>query len=1767
MKRICLILLATMMMLFASTQAYCQKIQMNSGKCYKFRLTQKQMRDAIRGEQTHNQRQACLRNLVGVYDIDSFPVNDSTLGQWAWVKQDANNITVRYFNNPPFKVKVYGDALIGGVIRKNRVFVAIVPDSAMKCDIRKAKVRIRSLDRLFEYSLWSKLKWSERDGGFVGNVSTNRDGLEVEVELDGYIDRTSLDYRSYHRRWTARRRSTWQPEMSWGVTDKYMYKPGETVKWKFVMTDKKGKPCKGKAVVILNHDTVYSGNVDKQGAIYGETMLADSFNLKSGSPFSLLAKVGKYENRLYCTYKDYELKSLTVTADVEKYEVVHGDTIKVKVKAADERGKPVMQGKVYGSWMVGYVNGIEGDMVQFSKEGTPLDTLEIRNGEAVLEIPTAEMPAADFRVEVVWKMRTAEGEEESGLEYVTCEYPSAKLRGTEASSSIGQRGTEASSSAELRDTEKQYFITCRNLADSVEFWFDGYGEMFNWVVLRNGKEMASGRDTLLDWKTNEAGMADYTCVVVKDGKTWNKTINHSSDMLKVTVEQKNKINPGEEDEITVRVTDSKGRPVADADITALAATSKLGYNIDSPRLKVKSKYKCDDIATYEQKYLYDYVLLDKQLTELIEADKNQYWKLMNAKDSIVVVETPSSVGSQIVPVLVRNGMPLPVTRVMINDKTYVPMTSNRYVAAPRLGKNYVCFCTGDTLYIAYPEINDTLPLKRWIGIPAECCKKIACSMEKEALIIPQMLSMVKDMEGRGMPFLLKDGEIIPLISENASHVVGNGTVAVGAVNLDSVVSRENIVIGSDRTVSLWHEPTVMQYESFIREKIDMGVKISDVSLDDSLCTIEELRQEWIKKLDEMRGQELDRGALSYVKRGCEVRLVQNEGERHPVQVCYREKGSAEWITIPLWYEIMKLETVDPSAELRGTGASSEGREYEILFMYEGGVTRLVNVQTSEKNIIYVRSSCLDGEGVVDKKLEYEMRKRMEEKCEKESEKYRSTIASGYTVSGQVVYENGEPLVGAAVQVEGTNIGTVVDINGRFTINVPIGKRVLVFSMIGMQTVSAVARNGMTVTMKEDNEAIEEVMAVSYGASRKKSIPYAMAGEVAGVQVVDADGMPGTNSSVFIRDMGSVNSSTEPLYVVNGVPFDGDILSLDPSLIASTTVLKDGTATSLYGSRGANGVILITTAGGGQTMDASLPYEIDMRENFNDVAFFVPDCRTDKEGMAVVNVKYPDDLTSWSEWFVAVKGQQRGVARSIVKAEKQHEAKLNMPRFAVEGDSVGAVGIGVDRTNGEFVSDTLHTVAEGDSLCMQFSYKTDGEKRCVKVYPQGLKMIEGSYHLMDSDATVTLAYKPEYGEMKVGVFGDARDMMMASVERVAEQDWCGSNDFMANRLKALRMLPKTEERSREIEKIEKTLRKNRGENGMWCWWGKPSAKQRGTVADMWVTQRVLEVLGVSENESALEAELALRREQYREKWNLLLEVASLYKIMGHEETAKEIAMTIPDDSIKSTALRIDKQMIEGREVRFDTMRHVTYTDGSYYSSRDGNSPWQCVTCEEVSTSLQAYRYFLNKNEKEECRNIKRWLLQYAFKGFLSEWMEMQVVSTLWNGQPVEMKDVLYQISVGGKALSGLPYHTTVNSEIEVEYKGRRDVYISTEQNWWNKAPMAQGNGMSIYTLYNSGVITVDVTVEKTAENVIVSVPIPAGCSYADDQSWSNSEMYREEYRDRVNIYCYQLREGRHTFKVRLNERYPGVYTINPAQVRLVDYPVFNANNELKKVEIK
>ena len=227
------------------------------------------------------------------------------------------------------------------------------------------------------------------------------------------------------------------------------------------------------------------------------------------------------------------------------------------------------------------------------------------------------------------------------------------------------------------------------------------------------------------------------------------------------------------------------------------------------------------------------------------------------------------------------------------------------------------------------------------------------------------------------------------------------------------------------------------------------------------------------------------------------------------------------------------------------------------------------------------------------------------------------FGQGKTVSGRVIDENNEPAIGASIQVKGAEtVGTISDFDGNFTITLPSGTTHLIISYVGYTTVEQKAEDGMVVRLTTDAEVLDEVMVVAYGTSTKKAfggsatavkaetlekknptdVSKALAGEVAGVQVVSTSGQPGTSATIRIRGIGSINASTAPLYVVDGIPFDGDISSLDPNDIATMTVLKDATATALYGSRGANGVILYTTKKG--TSGSSGRIEVDVKYGAN-----------------------------------------------------------------------------------------------------------------------------------------------------------------------------------------------------------------------------------------------------------------------------------------------------------------------------------------------------------------------------------------------------------------------------------------------------------------------------------------------------------------------------------------------------------------------------------------
>ena len=210
-----------------------------------------------------------------------------------------------------------------------------------------------------------------------------------------------------------------------------------------------------------------------------------------------------------------------------------------------------------------------------------------------------------------------------------------------------------------------------------------------------------------------------------------------------------------------------------------------------------------------------------------------------------------------------------------------------------------------------------------------------------------------------------------------------------------------------------------------------------------------------------------------------------------------------------------------------------------------------------------------------------------------------------TIKGTVISaDDGEPLPGASVKILGEKTGTITNIDGEFTIEVPDGNTRLEFSHIGMKSRIIRGRTGMRIALDSDNQLLDEVMVVAYGTAKKSSFTGsaamvksediakmqvnnpvdALRGKVAGVQLTNSSGAPGqTSPTIRIRGINSINAGTAPLYVIDGVPTGSnfDLNNLNAQDIESMSVLKDAAASALYGARGANGVILITTKKGRQ----------------------------------------------------------------------------------------------------------------------------------------------------------------------------------------------------------------------------------------------------------------------------------------------------------------------------------------------------------------------------------------------------------------------------------------------------------------------------------------------------------------------------------------------------------------------------------------------------------
>jgi TonB-dependent SusC/RagA subfamily outer membrane receptor len=229
-----------------------------------------------------------------------------------------------------------------------------------------------------------------------------------------------------------------------------------------------------------------------------------------------------------------------------------------------------------------------------------------------------------------------------------------------------------------------------------------------------------------------------------------------------------------------------------------------------------------------------------------------------------------------------------------------------------------------------------------------------------------------------------------------------------------------------------------------------------------------------------------------------------------------------------------------------------------------------------------------------------------------------------SINGKVISaEDGSPIPGVTVMVKGTNQGTITDVDGNFSLSVPPDAEKLVFSFVGMLTQEVNIQDNLKIEMEQDVVGLDEVVVLGYGTSSKRAltgsiqkissesfttntssnVAVALQGRASGVQITQSNGAPGADVNIRIRGVSSINSGGEPLIVVDGMPGGLSLNDINPNDIESIEILKDASSSAIYGSRAANGVVLVTTKRGSEKTLFSVDYQhgINTPTNMLDIA--------------------------------------------------------------------------------------------------------------------------------------------------------------------------------------------------------------------------------------------------------------------------------------------------------------------------------------------------------------------------------------------------------------------------------------------------------------------------------------------------------------------------------------------------------------------------------------
>ncbi len=1367
----------------------------------------------------------------------------------------------------------------------------------------------------------------------------------------------------------------------------------------------------------------------------------------------------------------------------------------------------------------------------------------------------------------------------------------------------------------------------------------------------------------------------------------NYRIPYIDKKLTVTVTEPKIVYPSQDTEIELLVTDNIGNPVPDVDLTAYSITKKFNYS--PPNLPYLGKSRKDKTVInnfrFENYNFGNHTGLNLNYKEwklLAGIDSIEYYKFIYPGDEIYRNEyLPNNSLTQFAPFLTSNGAIVPIHIIYVDSKpVYFSWSTNTqpYSFPVDSGYHKIKLRTAhrifeiDSLYFTYG--------KKLIFSIRDSIKHKHVSVKKSE---PKLSSYEKRLLYKYIiPYRYKFGEQFAYIEQNGKVQFLKPAPSWAYGNMAGPVTANNISfhLVDNFSIDFVHEP-FFEYEfapgllkmRSVDPKGNYPVYLlryrAVENLSEEVLTKEKILDNWKNYVNWKRYSTARYSYQQTTSQGkgsllIELQKKEDNDINRPLNILLFRYDNHEFLRV---YPGSTFTYYDLDRGYHKVLFFYPGSRYFIadsIYVAADGINyhRLSYPEVLKKDTFSIYVSKIIEENIFRIKSYYEAEKTELKQIYNLYQKQYTYTGEGHIVEGYVYDLNNVPLPGVNVVVKGTNFGTVSDVEGFYSIKVPGYASTLVFSFIGymQEEVNVGSKDIANVNMVEELMQLEEVVVVGYGVQRKEMLTAtvstvtteemlfyesdltgALMGRVSGVDISKA-AISGSGVTFYVRGASTSKFMAEPLYVIDGKVFTGNIEELNSELIKDIQILEGASATAIYGSRGANGVVLISTGGvfKSTSLMPALGADYDetfleaalqsssIRDNFSDYAFWQPTLVTDKEGKATFNVTFPDDVTSWRTFYLAMNGKrQSGQAEGLIKSYKPLMAQLAVPRFLVNGDTTCALGKVLNYTpdsielntifeindNSVFnkkqvcirsIIDTLEITATGDdSLKVKYYLEKedgyfDGEQRTIPVFPTGLEETYGQFFVLDKDTAVEMTFDSALGEVKLYASADVLEVIEDEISRVIRYKY-SCNEQVASKLKALlaenhirKYQGKKFKKNKQIERLIRSLVKNRKDEGLWGWW------KNSEVTSLWISLHVLEALAQAKK---MGYKVNINEDQITE--NLVWELESQISVGNKLRALKTLRMInnkfncsayINDiEKRKNLSLNQKLQLIELKQLCgvgfaldsvFNYKKETIF--GNIYFEEDSNR--FDLLDNTIQNTLTAYCIIRNDSSAnhEDCLlKIRNYLFEKRSSGHWTNTYESaQIIETilpdiLVGKENPEQPSLSFSGAVN-KTIDEFPFETTLSATdtIKVSKKGDLPVYLTAYQRYWNPTPKEKKSDFEITTSFkdldsklvlNTGEevkLIVDVKVIKDADYAMIIVPIPAGCSYASKRNNYYNEVHREYFRNETSIFCEKLKKGDYKFEIELMPRYTGKYNLNPAKVELMYFPTFNANNEMKKVTV-